>query len=65
MDDVNRRLKVLERRQETLTQRLSEERTQRHLLRNDVRWIVRVAMAAAAVVSTLISLAAHFASSLL
>jgi len=64
MDDVNRRLNVLERRQETLTQRLSEERTQRHLLRNDVRWIVRVAMAAAAVVSTLISLAAHFTSSL-
>ena len=65
VDDVNRRLAVLERRQEALRNRMAEEQAARQLLRNDVRWIVRVAMAAAAVVSILISLSAQFASSLL
>ena len=65
MDDVKRRLNVLERRQETLTNRIAEEQAARKLLRNDVRWIVRVAMAAAAVVSTLISVAAQIASAFL
>lgn len=64
MDDVNRRLTVLERRQEALVNRLAEEQAARQLLRNDVRWILRVAMGAAGVVSLLISLAATFASSL-
>jgi phage terminase Nu1 subunit (DNA packaging protein) len=65
VDDVNRRLAVLERRQEALRHRMAEEQAARQLLRNDVRWIVRVAMAAAAVVSILISLSAQFASTLL
>lgn len=65
MDDVKRRLEVLERRQEALVERLAEEGAARQLLRNDVRWIVRVAMGAAAVVSALVSLAAQIVSTFL
>jgi hypothetical protein len=47
-----------------LVDRLATERASRKLLERDVRWVVRLAMGAAAVVSAVISLAAQYLMSL-
>lgn len=54
------RLRRLEDETDELDNRIAAERAARQLLQRDVRWILRVSMAAAAVVSFLISVAAQF-----
>jgi hypothetical protein len=54
------RLRRLEEKYTDLENRISTERAARQLLQRDVRWILRVSMGAAAVVSFLISIAAQY-----
>lgn len=57
------RLQRLEDRTDELDDRLAAERAARQLLQRDVRWILRVSMGAAAVVSFLISVGAQYLAS--
>lgn len=59
-DRLNYRLRRLEDQTAELDDRIAAERAARQLLQRDVRWIVRVSMGAAAVVSFLISIGAQF-----
>lgn len=57
------RLQRLEDQADELDNRIAAERAARQLLQRDVRWIVRVSMGAAAVVSFLISVGAQYLAS--
>ena len=57
------RLQRLEDRTDELDDRLAAEQAARQLLQRDVRWILRVSMGAAAVVSFLISVGAQYLAS--
>lgn len=63
VDQIAVRLRRLEDQTDELDDRLATERAARQLLQRDVRWILRVSMAAAAVVSFLISLGAQYLAS--
>lgn len=60
VDRLTTRLRRLEDETDELDNRLAAERAARQLLQRDVRWILRVSMAAAAVVSFLISIGAQY-----
>ena len=57
------RLRRLEDETDELETRIAAERAARQLLQRDVRWILRVSMGAAAVVSFLISVGAQYLAS--
>jgi hypothetical protein len=59
LEQVRERLRRLEDRTAELDDRIAAERAARQLLQRDVRWILRVSMDAAAVVSLLMSLTAQ------
>ena len=52
-----RRVEQLEAETRTLSQYMHEQASAQKVLRNDVRWIVKVAMAAASVISVLVATA--------
>jgi len=56
-EEVLGRIRRLEDETADLRTQMAAERASRQLLQRDVRWIIRVAMGSAAVVSFLISLA--------
>lgn len=64
LEQVLQRLRRLEDRTSELDNRISAERAERQLLQRDVRWILRVSMGAAAVISLIMSLAAQVLPSL-
>jgi len=64
-EEVLDRIRRLEDETSEIRTQLAAERASRQLLERDVRWIVRVAMGAAAVVSFLISIGAQFLSAYL
>ena len=59
LDLLQERVDALERRTSDLADQIEEQRTRHEVLRRDVTWIVRVSMGAAAVISTVVSLAAR------
>jgi hypothetical protein len=61
---IRERLRRLEDETAELDDRIAAERAERQLLQRDVRWILRVSMGAAAVVSLLMSLTAQVLTSL-
>jgi len=63
-EQIRERLRRLEDQTAELDDRVAAERAARQLLQRDVRWILRVSMGAAAVVSLLMSLAAQVLTSL-
>ena len=63
LERIHDRLRRLEEETGELDDRLAAERAARQLLQRDVRWILRVSMGAAAVVSFLVSLGAHVLAS--
>ena len=63
VDQIAVRLRRLEDQTDELDDRLATERAARQLLQRDVRWILRLSMGAAAVVSFLISLGAQYLAS--
>lgn len=60
VDRLGFRVRRLEDQTAELDDRLAAERAARKILQRDVRWILRVSMWAAAVVSFLISIGAQF-----
>jgi len=63
VDQIAVRLRRLEDQTDEIDDRLAAERAARQLLQRDVRWILRVSMGAAAVVSFLISIGAQYLAS--
>lgn len=63
IERLTARLRRVEDQADELEDRLAAERASRQLLQRDVRWIVRVSMGAAAVVSFLISVGAQYLAS--
>jgi hypothetical protein len=59
------RVQRVEDQADELDDRIAAERAARKLLQRDVRWILRVSMGAAAVVSFLISVGAQYLASYL
>lgn len=64
LEQVRERLRRLEDHTSELDDRIAAERAARQLLQRDVRWILRVSMGTAAVVSLLMSLTAQILPSL-
>lgn len=60
LERLSVRVRRLEEETAELDDRIAAERAARQLLQRDVRWILRVSMWAAAVVSFLISIGAQF-----
>lgn len=63
--NLTRRVEQLEAETRTLSQHMHEQVTAQKVLRNDVRWIVKVAMAAASVISVLVAMAFQLAQFLM
>jgi len=63
--NLARRVEQLEAETRTLNQHMHEQATAQQVLRNDVRWIVKVAMAAASVISVLVAMAFQLAQFLM
>lgn len=57
LKNLARRIERMETEAQMLRRRLQEQSTAQQVLRNDVRWIVKVAMAAASVISLVIAMA--------
>ena len=57
LKNLARRIERIEAEWELLRQSVQQQTTAQQVLRNDVRWIVKVAMAAASAISLLIALA--------
>ena len=57
LKNLARRIERIEAEWQLLRQSVQQQTTAQQVLRNDVRWIVKVAMAAASAISLLIALA--------
>ena len=57
LKNLSRRIERIETEAQMLRRRIQEQATAHEVLRNDVRWIVKVAMAAASAISLLIATA--------